>query len=435
LPYLFEHWVIGVYPEFGIWRLEFFLWLMDYPRLRAVNIFPVEMSGQSMLCLQDPLNIGEKALFLPPPLYFIVSLFDGRHSIVDIQAEFMRRYREFLFTEKVQEIIGQLEENLFLEGDRFEEALRQKEDLFKKSPIREAAFAGKSYVSDPESLRAQIEGFFKGEDGPGLPEGSREGGRLKGVVSPHIDFQRGGPCYAFAHREVQEKSSPDCFIILGTAHTPMDHPFCITRKDFVTPLGTVAAYQPLIDAIQSRCSYDLSHDEGAHRSEHSIEFQCILLRFMRPEPAPLKIVPILSGSFQGAIEKGISPMEVGPIRQFIEALKESVSSLGQSVCYIASADLAHMGLQFGDREGVQAYDLRTVEEVDREMLGYVERMDPEGFYGSILKDRDQRKICGLPSIYTMLYALGAKEGRLLKYGQAFTPEAQSVVSFASLGFY
>jgi hypothetical protein len=29
----------------------------------------------------------------------------------------------------------------------------------------------------------------------------------------------------------------------------------------------------------------------------------------------------------------------------------------------------------------------------------------------------------------------AREGRLLKYGQAFTPETQSVVSFASMAFY
>jgi hypothetical protein len=35
----------------------------------------------------------------------------------------------------------------------------------------------------------------------------------------------------------------------------------------------------------------------------------------------------------------------------------------------------------------------------------------------------------------MLKILEAKEGRLLKYGQAITPETQSVVTFASLAFY
>jgi AmmeMemoRadiSam system protein B len=128
-------------------------------------------------------------------------------------------------------------------------------------------------------------------------------------------------------------------------------------------------------------------------------------------------------------------MDSKPIRQFIEALKESVSSLKRKVCYIASADLSHIGHQFGDREGVGGYHLRVLAEKDQEMLKYVEKIDKEGFYSSILDERDQRRICGLPAIYAMLAVLEAKEGRLLKYGQAYAPETQSVVSFASMAFY
>jgi len=135
---------------------------VDHPRLRNVNIFPVQTSDQTLFCLQDPLNIGEQGLFLPPALYFVVSLFDGQHSILDIQAEYMRRFGEFLFTEKIQEIIQQLEEGLFLEGDRFQEALRQKEESFQRATLREAAFAGKSYEKNPESLMVQLEQYFKG---------------------------------------------------------------------------------------------------------------------------------------------------------------------------------------------------------------------------------------------------------------------------------
>ena len=408
---------------------------MDYPRLRNINIFPVQTSDQTLFCLQDPLNIGEQSLFLTPDLYFIVSLFDGRHSVLDIQAEYMRRVGEFLFTEKIQEIIQQLEEGLFLEGDRFQEALRQKEESFQKASQREAAFAGKSYEEDPESLRVQIEQYFKGSDGPGSFGEKQSTDGLKGVVVPHIDFQRGGFCYAFAHREIWEKNSSRCFIIFGTAHTPIESPFCLTRKDFLTPLGTLNVDGELLEAIQSRCSNDLFKSEGAHRSEHSIEFQCVFIRYLYPEPIPIKIIPILSGSFHEAVEKGISPMEFKPIRQFIEALKESVDSLGRRVCYIASADLSHIGLQFGDQEGVREYDLRVLAEEDREMLGYVERMDGEGFFSSIMNERDRRRICGLPAIYAMIHSLDAKEGKLLQYGQAFTHQTQSVVSFASLAFY
>jgi hypothetical protein len=408
---------------------------VDYPKLRDINAFPVQSSGQTLLCLQDPQNISEKALFLPPPLYFIISLFDGQHSILDIQAEYMRKFGEFLYTEKLQEIINQLDENLFLEGERFQEALRQKEEGFKKASFREAVFAGKSYEEDPGRLKAQLEGYFDGPDGPGAL-GERKGTKaLKGVVAPHIDFQRGGRCYAFSHREIWERNASPCFVIFGTAHTPMKNPFCFTRKDFITPLGTLNVDKELVDAIQSHCPDDLFEDEGVHRSEHSIEFQCVFLRYLYPEPNPLKIVPILSRSFHEAIEKGISPMELKPIRQFIDATKEAVSSLGREVCYVASADLAHMGVQFGDRDGVNEYGLRVIAQEDQEMLEYAERMDGEGFFLSISRERDRRKICGLPPIYSMLKILEAKEGKLLKYGQAFAPETQSVVTFASLGFY
>jgi AmmeMemoRadiSam system protein B len=393
------------------------------------------MSGQTLLCLQDPQNISEKALFLPLPTYFIVSLFDGQHSMLDIQAAYMRRFGQLLFTEKINEIISQLEENLFLEGDRFREALRQKEEDFKKALIREAAFAGKSYEQDPERLRIQLEEYFRGSEGPGPLAEKKGTNGLKGIIAPHIDFQRGGVCYAYAHREIWERNSSNCFIIFGTAHTLTENPFCLTRKDFMTPLGRLSTDGEVIDAIQSRCPEDLFKDEGVHRSEHSIEFQCIFLRYLYPEPLPLKIVPILCGSFHEAVERGISPMELKPVQQFIEALRECISSLGKKVCYIASADLSHMGLQFGDQEGMREYDLRILTEEDQAMLRYVERMDGEGFFSSIMEERDRRRICGLPGIYAMLKVLEAQEGKLIKYGQAFTPETQSVVSFASLAFY
>ena len=408
---------------------------MDYPKLREINAFPVQSSGQTLLCLQDPQNICEKAIFLPPPLYFIVSLFDGQHSVLDVQAEYMRKFGEFLYTENLQEIISQLDENLFLEGERFQEALRRKEEEFKKASFREAVFAGKSYEVEPDKLKSQLDGYFEDMGGPGSLGEKKSLRGLKGVVAPHIDFQRGGHCYAYAHREIWERNASPCFIIFGTAHAPMENPFCLTRKDFITPLGTLNVDRELVDAIQSRCPDDLFKDESVHRSEHSIEFQCVFLRHLYPEPDSVKIVPVLTGSFHEAIEKGVSPMELKPVRQFVDAAKEAVSSLGREVCCVASADLAHVGLQFGDREGVSEYGLRVISQQDHEMLEYAEKMDGEGFFESVSRERDRRKICGLPPIYSMLKILEAQEGKLLKYDQAFTPETRSVVTFASLAFY
>lgn len=408
---------------------------MDYPKLRNINIFPIQNSGQTLLCLQDPLNISEKAIFLTPPLFFIVSLFDGHHSRLDIQAEYMRRFGELLYTEKLQEIISQLDENLFLEGERFQKVLKQKEVEFQRSSVREAVFAGRSYDADPDRLRDQLRGYFERSDGPGPLRDKQPERGLKGIIAPHIDFQRGGFCYAHAYRQVWERSSAKSFVILGTAHHPMENLYCLTRKSFITPLGTLNVDQELADALQSHYAYDLFQDEIVHRGEHTVEFQCLFLRYLYPEPFPLRIVPILCGSYQEAIENHLSPMEISPIRQFVEALRDAITSYKEEVCFIASADLAHMGLQFGDPQGINEYGLRVLSREDQEMLGYVEKIDGEGFFSSILEERDRRRICGLPPIYTMLKVLNANEGRLLKYGQAFTQETQSVVTFASLAFY
>ncbi len=393
------------------------------------------MSGQSLICLQDPLQISDKTLFLHPSLSFILSLFDGHHSILDIQAEYMRRFGEFLFTEKIEEIIRQLDETLFLEGERFENALKQKEEAFKQAPVREASFAGKSYEREPSRLKAQLSSFFTNSEGPGPLSEKEERAGLKGVIAPHIDFQRGGSCYAFAHREIWKNPLPECFVLFGTAHALMSQPFALTHKSFLTPLGPLEVDHELVDAIQSRYPGDLFTDEGIHRNEHSIEFQCVFLRYLFPEPAPIKIVPILSGSLHEAIEKGVSPMSIPEIRQFLEGIKTSVFSLKRKVCYIASADLAHVGLQFGDQSGIGKYDLRILEAEDREMLKHIESVDAEGFFTSISETGDRRRICGLPPIYAMLKVMEAERGSLLKYGQAFTAETESVVTFASMAFY
>ena len=53
-----------------------------YPKVRQVDMFPAEVSGQKVICLRDPLNLSGKILFLPYPTFFIaekrgqVSTFD-----------------------------------------------------------------------------------------------------------------------------------------------------------------------------------------------------------------------------------------------------------------------------------------------------------------------------------------------------------------------
>jgi hypothetical protein len=408
---------------------------IDLPKLRNLDIFPAEVSGQKVICLRDPLNISDKVFFIPYPTFFIAHLFDGQHSIVDIQAEFMRRFGELLYREKIQEIVDQFDKHLLLDSERFRRLEKEIKENFKNIPIRPMALAGESYERDPEKLRQSIEAFFAGPGGPGLPGHSNGFGRLTGAIAPHIDYRRGGPCYAWAHKAIQESSQADLFIILGTAHSATQQPYALTQKDFQTPWGPVETDRALLEEIRELCPIDLYQDEIVHKAEHSIELQLIFLRALSPHKDPFRIIPILCGSFHEAILKGISPMELPGVGQFIEALQNAVAKRPKRVCLLASADLAHVGLRFGDAEPPNRFTLESMSEEDRRLLGYAERVDAEGFYDSIRRERDRRRICGFPPIYTLLKLVDAREGKLLKYEQSMDPSTQSVVTFASLAFF
>ena len=436
---LYKHLVSKKIQDFQRWKVRSRRILMgmenDLPKLRNIDIFPAEVSGQKVICLRDPLNLSEKVFFIPYPTFFIVRLFDGQHSIVDIQTEFMRRFGELLYREKIQEIVDQFDEHFLLDSERFRRLEREIIENFKNAPVRPMALAGETYEEDPEKMRQTIGAFFAPPEGPGVPAHSDGSASLIGAIAPHIDYRRGGPCYAWAHKAIQESSQADLFIILGTAHSATQQPFALTRKDFQTPWGSVETDLAFLDEVRNLCPIDFYEDEFVHKAEHSIELQLIFLRALRPQKDSFRIVPILCGSFHEAILKDISPMELPGVGPFIEALQTAMAKRPKRVCLLASADLAHVGVRFGDAEAPNRFTLESMGEDDRRLLEYAERVDGEGFYNSIRLERDRRRICGFPPIYTLLKLVDAREGKLLKYGQSMDPPTQSVVTFASLAFF
>jgi len=400
------------------------------PRLRRVEAFPVEHEGRTCVALRDPAGYTAAIVLLHGPLLDIVSLFDGEHTIADIQAAMMRRHGQLVERRQLEEIAESLDHQGFLDGPGFAERRAAIDNDFLASPTRPAIHAGTAYATDAEELRAMIDGFFTPPAGPGPIDGRGIGGpQVRAVIAPHIDFHRGGPAYAWAYRDLAERSQADVFVVFGTCHTGMEHPFALTRKDYASPLGDIPVDRDFVEALSKRARQDCFGSELAHRVEHSIEFQAVFLRSLYAD-REIRIVPVLASFAHEAMLTGRRPDDDPRVPRFLDAVAETIAASGHRVALVAGADLAHLGPRFGDPAPVSTPELARIEREDRAMLEPVTAGDAQAFFESVARDGDRRRICGLSPIYALLRTLGRGAGSVKRYGQ--WPDPNGVVSFASV---
>jgi len=408
--------------------------MLDRPKLRAIEAIPVRMQGREMVMLRDPAQIAPDTVAVSPETYFVLTLFDGEHSIREIQAECTRAFGQLIFTDHIKRIIEEMDRHLFLESDGFAAAQAKVAEEFRKSRVRPPFHAGGAYEETPDALHAQLNHFF---DGPGGPrQGGMEpaDGEIVAAIAPHIDFHRGGPTFAWCYEALRQACPADLFVIFGTAHFGGESPYIATTKDFQTPLGIAKTDRGFLGALAERCKDDLFADELVHRTEHSIEFQVVFLQHIFGGQRDFEIVPVLCGGFHECIESGTSPMDLPHVRAFVDALRETIATSSRRVCLLVGADLSHIGQRFGDDEHLTPTFVQWAVRKDQEMLERVVAGDAEGFFAHIHADADKRRICGFPSIYTVLSTIEDTVGRLLDYQFAVDQESQTAVSFASIIF-
>ena len=114
----------------------------DRPRLRNLEAFPVEQDGRRLMALRDPSGFTDQVVALPMPLLDVVSLFDGEHSLGQIHAIVKERRGEAPTIEQLASIARSLDDNGFLDSQRFAERQRATEEAFRQSPTRPAVHAG-----------------------------------------------------------------------------------------------------------------------------------------------------------------------------------------------------------------------------------------------------------------------------------------------------
>lgn len=406
-----------------------------YPLLRNLQYSPIQQQEEQYIVLWDPTGLSAEKLVLPLNYFYLFQFFDGEHSLEQVGAEYLKKYGEFMMPDRLSRLVSDLEEKLFLEGDRYEQAKATAVATYRNAPARPAVFAGKSYEGDRAALETQLKGFFASKEGPEKQPSANQGKRIKAIVAPNYEPKEAGPLYAWAYKEIQEADTPDVFVLLGTCHAGLEGGLTLTSKDFETPLGRVSINRPILDHFRSNGGATFFDEEMYHQHEHSIEFQLPFLQHTIGLVKPFTIVPILCSfrphcladpDLKGLFER---------IDAFLKALKAAVAASGQEVCLIASANLAHIGLRYGDASAPTDFSFHRCMQTDLEMLKHVEKIEPEAFAQFILQEGDARRILGFSSIFTMLKLLEAEKGEVLRYDRAITDQFHSTVTYASMAFF
>ena len=410
----------------------------QYPCLRNLQFSPLKEQDEQYVLLWDPTRISSEKLIIPMSYFFIVQHFDGEHSLEQIGVLYLKKFGEFLNPDNLHKLVADLDEKLFLEGERFETAKVAAQTAYRNAPVRKAAHAGKSYPDDRNQLHSQVESFYTSKEGPEIKASENSGKPIRGLVAPHYEMKEAGPIYAWGYKELQEAQAPDLFVILGTCQSGLERLFALTDKDFETPLGIAPVAKEITDQFRTNGQSRFFDEELAHLHDHTIEFQLPFIQHALGHDRPFRIVPVLCSFPTAYVLNPEFSSEKEHIDQFISTLKKALATSGKTSCIVASAELAHLGMRYGDAQPPSDFSFHRCMQHDLEMLKHVEEVHPEEFAQFIAKEGDSRKIWGFAPIYTLLQLLQGTEGvkgQVLRYDRGITDQFNSTVTYASISFF
>jgi AmmeMemoRadiSam system protein B len=401
-----------------------------YPKLRWPLEIKLEHIGDDeLLLIRCPLGVSPEPLLLVAAVAPVVVALDGSLSFQQLLDKFSS---VGLSEELLNQLIDVLDSKLFLANGRFFAAERQLKDDFSALDVRPPALAGLVYPATAGELAKLVDSFC--ENSPVAL--MRTAGSPVALVAPHIDYRRGGKCYGKIYPELSQMNVEILFL-LGTSHKYSKSLFQFTRKSFATPLGVLSAERESINRIAYRFGEERSFvDEYLHKQEHSLELQVPFVQRFAPHA---KLVPILVGSFHDMLPHGRLPSDFEEYESFVASLAEELTTLtaqGRRWGIVAGVDMAHIGRAFGDTGSLTPELLRDIANLDSEYLVALCAGDKNSLFQHVAKDQDARRICGFPTLYTVLDVfdrLALKtSGDVVDYSQAVDYTTDCAVTFAGV---
>ena len=211
--------------------------------------------------------------------------------------------------------------------------------------LRPPAVAGAFYPSDPDALRACVQGYL--DEAVARAGGSdRDGRSPKAIVAPHAGYVYSGPVAARAYAAVLPlRGTVERVVLLGPAHrVPLAALAAPTADAFATPLGPVPVDTAARDRVVG-AGLVVTSDE-AHAREHSLE---VHLPFLQVALGDVAVLPLTVGNVAAAAASDV-----------IERVWD-----GSETLVVVSTDLSHY------------HDQATAADLDRRTAAAVVAKRPE----------------------------------------------------------
>ncbi|MBI1189115.1 MAG: AmmeMemoRadiSam system protein B [Tepidisphaera sp.] len=430
------------------------------PRLRAVRGFPAQTpDGAQIVGLADARQVTDKIVYASMGVQYVLPLMDGQHTLDQIVSEVGKG----LTREMLEALVTQLDDAGLLFGPTFDAMQAKMRADFDSAPNL-----------PPASSAAMAEALIKQSVQNGEPEPANQqeadarGSKMmhevfeawiaeskknllttptltppyKGIVAPHLDYQRGWLNYAGAWGRLQGTPRPDRVVILGTNHFGFSTGVCACDKGYQTPMGVCAADTGLIAALRKRlgeeASQKLFENRYDHEREHSIELQIPWIQHIfgtdgAEHPKVLGVLihdpTVNAGESYDGQGLGLDP--------FVQALRGALQDVGGSTLVVSSADLSHVGPAFGDQQPMagddaQANEFRSkVFTHDREMLGMYANGKPDDMVAAMSWQQNPTRWCSIGNMVAAFKILEPARVEIINYAAAVDPQGHTMVSSAS----
>ncbi len=422
------------------------------PRLRPVRGFAAKQGGQVLLGLADAQQLSKRVVFTVPATQVILQHLNGENDIDSIVSSVGRG----LTREMLEQLVAQLDDAALIEGPNFDKLLEDTQKEFDSSPHlppgSTAVFGdqlvmqehGKEATDEqkknfaPDLIRKQLDTWMndalKDAPDPSFDE------LPKAIVAPHLDYARGWMNYANVYGRMRVVDRPDRIIILGTNHFGRGSGVVGCDKGFETPLGLspldadfMHALDRNLDDEQRSRLYGHRYD---HENEHSIELQTMWIQHVFGPTESGAHIPVYAALIHDpARNNGDSYDGEGvDFTAFVEALKKALDETPGKTLVVSSADLSHVGPQFGDQKPMAGDDPEVgamrdkVLKHDHEMLEMFASSPGEELVSSMAWQQNPTRWCSVGNMVAAKKVVEPNEVRILQYTASVDPQGLAMVT-------